>query len=391
MRAVELDQLAAGGDQRLRRDAVPEVRGAADDVALDQRDVGAQGGRDRRAGVARGATADDHETRHDRQFWTRSERPHEVRPRNLIAMSRAPSRSGERSRRDRRRRPGRTPAHRSRPGPRPTPRPATARSAPATSAKTPPEVARTGGGAPDGPGWRVRVVPNLTRSSDGPRGRGALARPRPRLRRPRRPRGVAVFTVLRDRVRTHVDAGHAFARAIVNHGRAAGASIAHPHAQVLAIDFVPPAVDRGARPYGGARASTWSREIDRAGDRRSSSRERRRRSPIWCPCASTSQVLFRGHARRRRTSASSSRPTRWSTTSPSRRATHRSPRSPLLGDVPYNVVVHTAPRDHRPFHWYVEVTPRISVIAGFEQATGVLREHRAARAGRGRAARGMIR
>jgi len=28
-------------------------------------------------------------------------------------------------------------------------------------AMTPPEVARTGGGAPDSPGWRVRVVPNL--------------------------------------------------------------------------------------------------------------------------------------------------------------------------------------------------------------------------------------
>jgi UDPglucose--hexose-1-phosphate uridylyltransferase len=44
----------------------------------------------------------------------------------------------------------------------------------------------------------------------------------------------------------------------------------------------------------------------------------------------------------------------------------------LLGDAPYNVVVHTAPRDHAPFHWYVEITPRVSVIAGFEQATGVL-------------------
>ncbi len=54
-----------------------------------------------------------------------------------------------------------------------------------------------------------------------------------------------VFTVLRDRVRAHLDAGHAFALAIVNHRRAAGASIAHPHAEVLALDFVPPAVAAG--------------------------------------------------------------------------------------------------------------------------------------------------
>jgi len=44
----------------------------------------------------------------------------------------------------------------------------------------------------------------------------------------------------------------------------------------------------------------------------------------------------------------------------------------VLGNVPYNVVVHTAPRAGGPFHWYVEVVPRISVIAGFEQATGIL-------------------
>ena len=48
-----------------------------------------------------------------------------------------------------------------------------------------------------------------------------------------------------------------------------------------------------------------------------------------------------------------------------------------LGDAPYNVVVHTAPRtgpdgDTQPFHWYVEVIPRINVPAGFEQATGIL-------------------
>ncbi len=44
----------------------------------------------------------------------------------------------------------------------------------------------------------------------------------------------------------------------------------------------------------------------------------------------------------------------------------------VLGDAPYNVVIQTAPRDAEPFHWYVDVIPRVSVIAGFEQATGVL-------------------
>src|SRR4029077_4455728 len=45
----------------------------------------------------------------------------------------------------------------------------------------------------------------------------------------------------------------------------------------------------------------------------------------------------------------------------------------LLGEVAYNVVVNTAPRDDpRPFHWWADIVPRIGVIAGFEMGTGVL-------------------
>ena len=62
VRAVQLEQLAARRDQRLRRDAVPQVRGAADDVALDERDVGAERRGDARAGVARGTATQDDET-----------------------------------------------------------------------------------------------------------------------------------------------------------------------------------------------------------------------------------------------------------------------------------------------------------------------------------------
>ena len=41
---VDHGQGAAGGDHGLGRDAVPQVGGAADDVALDQRDLGAEAG-----------------------------------------------------------------------------------------------------------------------------------------------------------------------------------------------------------------------------------------------------------------------------------------------------------------------------------------------------------
>src|SRR3546814_6814168 len=44
-----------------------------------------------------------------------------------------------------------------------------------------------------------------------------------------------------------------------------------------------------------------------------------------------------------------------------------------LGEVPYNLVFHTAPHHHDgPFHWHVHVVPRLTSLAGFEQGTGVL-------------------
>jgi UDPglucose--hexose-1-phosphate uridylyltransferase len=43
-----------------------------------------------------------------------------------------------------------------------------------------------------------------------------------------------------------------------------------------------------------------------------------------------------------------------------------------LGDLAYNVVLHTAPRgDDRPFHWWADIVPRIGVYGGFELETGV--------------------
>jgi UDPglucose--hexose-1-phosphate uridylyltransferase len=44
-----------------------------------------------------------------------------------------------------------------------------------------------------------------------------------------------------------------------------------------------------------------------------------------------------------------------------------------LGNVPYNVVVNTAHSAVRAsYHWWVEVLPRVAVVAGFELGTGVL-------------------
>ena len=44
-----------------------------------------------------------------------------------------------------------------------------------------------------------------------------------------------------------------------------------------------------------------------------------------------------------------------------------------LGDVPYNVIFHSAPyRSRTEFHWHVHLLPKLTTRAGFEMGTGVL-------------------
>ena len=51
-----------------------------------------------------------------------------------------------------------------------------------------------------------------------------------------------VLLMLRDRSRFHLAHGCRYAQAFVNQGKNAGASIEHPHAQLVALDLVPPRV-----------------------------------------------------------------------------------------------------------------------------------------------------
>jgi UDPglucose--hexose-1-phosphate uridylyltransferase len=246
---------------------------------------------------------------------------------------------------------------------------------------TPPEIARTGDGAPGTPGWRVRVFPNLFPIVGGDAGPGTTGAHEVVALSPDHAASLGqlddasaaeVFLVLRDRVRAHLVAGHAYALALVNHRRAAGASIAHPHAQVLALDFVPPAVEAGVARFAAAGddlvlldAHAGSPLLDDAAA-----------IPgvlAWSPHAASSPALVR-------VAHTGAGPDFAAADDDEVVAVARATRAVLarlhawLADPPYNLVVHTAPPGTAAgdFHWYVEITPRVSVVAGFEQATGVL-------------------
>src|SRR5437763_14251383 len=138
--------------------------------------------------------------------------------------------------------------------------------------RTPPEVyaVRPNGGAPDTPGWTVRVVPNLypalSESSEQPApdanpdlfwagpARGdhevIVSAPDPvvSLAQLTAEQVAGAMEVWRERMRAHPDA--AYVHLIVNERREGGASLPHTHAQLYALDFVPAAIARERERFG---------------------------------------------------------------------------------------------------------------------------------------------
>jgi UDPglucose--hexose-1-phosphate uridylyltransferase len=241
---------------------------------------------------------------------------------------------------------------------------------------TPPEVARTGTGAPDTAGWQVRVVPNLYPivGADG-EVRGAheviVASPAhsAQLDALSLDDATAVFTMLRDRAVHHLDAGLVHAAPFVNSGRASGASIEHPHAQLVGLSIVPPLVETLLTRFASAGRDLIADNIDAAADR--ACLVRKAGAVSWCPPGGSTPYVVRialpsaGSCFDRSTDADLEHFTEALQDTLSR--LHAT-----LGDLAYNVVVHTAPRgDTRPFHWWADVVPRVGVYGGFELETGV--------------------
>jgi UDPglucose--hexose-1-phosphate uridylyltransferase len=242
---------------------------------------------------------------------------------------------------------------------------------------TPPEVLRAGPGEPDTPGWQVRVIPNLypiVGQEPGIPGAHDVIVMSPdhhkQLDALTLEEATAVLTALRDRAVHHLDAGFVHAQPLVNQGRAAGASIEHPHAQLVAIAFVPPAVDATLDRFAAAGRDLVADAIDRA--RTGTCVVRADAAVSWCPPASTSPFFVRiacpeGPGRFDRSTDADVR----ALTTALRDALARL--HSVLGDISYNVVVNSAPRDDpRPFHAWIDIIPRIGVLGGFELGTGLL-------------------
>jgi UDPglucose--hexose-1-phosphate uridylyltransferase len=184
-----------------------------------------------------------------------------------------------------------------------------------------------------------------------------------------------VMAALRDRLEEHARHPHIrYSQAIVNHGREAGASLSHPHGQLLGMPFVPGEMAEelaGFTRFGEACILCTTIEAEVAAGHRVVQADDRVVvvAPFWSGSPFEMLVLPTGHE-----------PHLTRADPRDLAAAGRALRDVLgrlrrtVGDAAYNVVFHTAPHHHRDegYHWHIHVVPRLTSVAGFEQGTGVL-------------------
>ena len=232
-------------------------------------------------------------------------------------------------------------------------------------AMTPPEVLALGrapGAAADTPGWTVRVVPNKFPAIPG---QEVVIHG---------PAHVTAFAELPDDVvrqalvawelrrEHHRAAGAAYLLAAINEGPAAGASLDHSHSQLVPFDHVPPAVADELPALAGecalctALAGEEGRTIRLADGLRTF-------APGWSRFAYELWIAPDAHGGDPAPPAALGAALLHAT---------RSLRAVLGEGLAWNAVLHAPPlRGDDPFHWPVEIWPRLAVAASVELGAGI--------------------
>jgi UDPglucose--hexose-1-phosphate uridylyltransferase len=180
---------------------------------------------------------------------------------------------------------------------------------------------------------------------------------------------AAAIATWRERMRAHPDAS--YVQLIVNEGGGAGASLEHSHAQLYALPFVPAAVARereraGAyseRTAGSGLLSDVLVEEVRRRDRLVAIDDE---AALICPWASRSPFELRVIPRRETARFEQDDVGAAMIATAMRTLATRFDGPPEL-----NLWVRTAPHGAEPFHWHVDIAPKLTIKAGFELSTGV--------------------
>jgi UDPglucose--hexose-1-phosphate uridylyltransferase len=265
--------------------------------------------------------------------------------------------------------------------------------------QTPPEVLsyRDHGSAPNEPGWRVRAVPNKFPALriEGPLGRrgdglydlmNGIGAHEVVIETPDHDRGMAdlelhqieeVLWAYRDRV-LDLARDERFRYVIIfkNHGADAGASLEHPHSQLIALPILPLSVQqelRGAKDYYELKERCIFCDIA------SQEMQDRRRlvlendnfivsSPFAARFPFELLIIPKAHSSHFELATASE----YRALAQSLKATLGALKA-SLSDPPFNYIIHSAPlreAESKHYHWHLEITPALTKVAGFEVGTG---------------------
>ncbi|MEI7890598.1 MAG: galactose-1-phosphate uridylyltransferase [bacterium] len=162
-----------------------------------------------------------------------------------------------------------------------------------------------------------------------------------------------------------------------NHGKEAGASIPHPHSQLMAIPVVAPYVklelDGAAKYHKSNRKCVFCNIMEYESEEKKRVVFENKNFIAFCPFAS--RVAFEVHVMPKKHSPYFERITNKQKVELAEvfgkalNAIYNA-----LGDPPYNFYIHSAPcdgKDYPHFHWHIEILPHTASWAGFELDTGI--------------------
>ncbi|HAP78242.1 MAG TPA: galactose-1-phosphate uridylyltransferase [Acidimicrobiaceae bacterium] len=183
-----------------------------------------------------------------------------------------------------------------------------------------------------------------------------------------------VMLLLKRRLQQHAASSNVrYTQAIINHGREAGASLAHPHGQLLGLPFVPGEILEEQRAFsrfdgGCILCATVEAELAAATRVLFATEHVVAISPFWAGTPYELLLVPRDHDLHLTDSSDDVL-----------RGMGVAIRDALLalrevhGDVAYNLVFHTAPHHYNgAYHWHVHLFPKLVTTAGFERGTGVM-------------------
>jgi UDPglucose--hexose-1-phosphate uridylyltransferase len=270
--------------------------------------------------------------------------------------------------------------------------------------RTTPEVAafgRPAGAGPDTPGWRARAFPNMYPALDGNPSAPAAAPDDLVVRPGVGSHEVVVYTpdhdagpatagaagladlllMLRDRTRAlAAEPDRRYVLAFVNHGPESGATLAHPHAQVIAAPVVPDTVRAKVQRFTAAHGPGdcllcgLARQEEARGDRLVAADEDGIVLAPWASRLPYEMLLVPRRHAADLAGVDDGEATRLAALL----ARVLQGLEAIHPDPPLNLVVHGAPLVRSDddaaaaaaFHWHIEILPRLTRLAGFEAGTG---------------------